>query len=155
MGVGVVVEAVALDTPGHMHVGGAVEGKPLHEPERVEIVVSCVGVDVGDVEQEQSTGAFDELMQELGLLDLRLWPLKQRGDRLEGQRHGEPLDGHRYVLDQHLEGVAASGYGQEVAGLDAPARTKATCSLTSGASTRSARRARWSSRAESGKLGAA
>jgi len=61
VGVGVVVEAVALDPAGHVHVGDPLQGQGVQEGERVAAVVAGVGVQVGHVQQQPGAGPLQQL----------------------------------------------------------------------------------------------
>jgi hypothetical protein len=79
VGVGVVVEAVALDPAGHVHVGDPLQGQGVQEGERVAAVVAGVGVQVGHVQQQPGAGPLQQLGQEGGLVQLGRRPLQQGG----------------------------------------------------------------------------
>ena len=80
-------------------------------------MVVRVGVEVGEVEQQQRAGALDELADERRLVHLRLGPLDERRDVLERERHGERLLGDRDVLGDDLQRRARARHRQQVAGL--------------------------------------
>jgi len=66
-------------------------------------MVAGVGVDIGNVEQQQRISLLQQLRQELGLSYLGFRPLDQGGDVFERQRQGQRLPGRQHVFGHDLQ----------------------------------------------------
>ncbi len=55
----------------------------------VDPVVDPVGMQVGEVQQQERTGALSDLGEELGFAEVRVRPVQRRGGMLERERDGQ------------------------------------------------------------------
>src|SRR6266540_2769999 len=101
---GVEVPAVVLESPAEVKLNHALQFEPLEELRRVEPVVSAVHVQVVQVEEQVAAAQLAQLVQEVGLLQLRLRKVEVVNVVLEQKerRHASPhlCDASRQQLER-------------------------------------------------------
>ncbi len=140
VGVRVVPDPVAHAAPRDVHVRDSFEREPAECRDGIEAEVRAVDEQVRQVEEQEAARSLEQLGEEVGLAELGIRPVEHRGRVLERQRHGQLRHRALHVLAQDAQRLTRPWHRQEVARLAPAARTKATCSLTIGASSRVATR---------------